>query len=67
MIMKNIAIAESGPGAPSRPLAAASDRSLWLWVSAGFLLLGMLWAILFMVAHSAQVKSVPIIKAGGRS
>jgi hypothetical protein len=51
----------------SRPLAAASDRSLWLWVSAGFLLLGMLWAILFMVAHSVQVKSVPIIKAGGRS
>ncbi|NBR08179.1 MAG: hypothetical protein EBT98_00835 [Opitutaceae bacterium] len=67
MIMKNIVSAESGAAAPSRPLSPPSDRSLWLWVSTGFLLLGLLWAILFMVAHSVQVKSVPIIKKGGRT
>jgi hypothetical protein len=34
--------------------------SLWLWVAAGFLLLAVAWGVLFTVARSAKVESVPM-------
>lgn len=37
-----------------------SGGSLWLWVAAGFLLLGVAWGVLFTVARSAKVESVPM-------
>jgi hypothetical protein len=33
---------------------------LWLWVAAGFLLLAVAWSVLFTVARSAKVESVPL-------
>lgn len=34
--------------------------SLWLWVAAGFLLLALGWTVLFTVARSVKVESVPL-------
>jgi hypothetical protein len=41
--------------------------TLWLWVAGAFLLLGLGWTILFRVAHSAHIESVPLATKGGRS
>jgi hypothetical protein len=38
----------------------ARGRSLWLWVAAGFVFLGLLWAAMFVVARSAEIRSVPL-------
>lgn len=43
----------------------ANARSLWLWVAAGFLLLVIGWAVLFTVARSAKIESVPLSTPGG--
>lgn len=40
--------------------------SLWLWVAAAFLFLGLLWAGLFLAAHSARIESVPLAPKGAR-
>ncbi len=37
-----------------------SDRSLWLWVAGGFLLLVLAWTVMIGVARSADIQSVPI-------
>ena len=42
------------------------DRSLWLWVAAGFLLLGITWSIMFTAAHSAKIESVPLATSPGK-
>ncbi|MDI1336587.1 MAG: hypothetical protein PSU94_10450 [Lacunisphaera sp.] len=52
-------------GVPPRP-APNSSRSLWLWVGGAFLLLCLVWAVLFTVAHGAKVDSVPLATKGGR-
>ena len=36
-----------------------SGRSLWFWVAAGFLFLGLLWTAMFMAARSITIESVP--------
>ena len=38
---------------------------LMLWVCAGFLLLALAWTVLFTVAHSTKVESVPLTTKGG--
>jgi hypothetical protein len=43
-----------------------SAGSLWLWVAAGFLLLAMAWGVLFTVARSAKVESVPLAPTGAK-
>ena len=43
-----------------------SDRSLWLWVAGGFLLLAIGWAVLFTVARSARIESVPLAPQPGK-
>ncbi len=53
--------AESRAGARPR----GTDRSLWLSVAGGFLLLGVVWAVLFTVARSAHIESVPLQTKGG--
>ena len=45
----------------------SSARSLWLWVSAGFLVLALAWGVLFFVARLTQVESVPLVHQGGAS
>lgn len=43
-----------------------SSLTLWLWVSVGFLLLLIAWVVLFTVARSAKIESVPRTTRGGR-
>jgi len=38
---------------------------LWLWVGTGFLLLLVAWVVLFTVARSAKIESVPLSTSGG--
>ena len=40
--------------------------SLWLWVAAGFLFLGLLWTGMFIAARQADTRSVPLESKGGR-
>jgi hypothetical protein len=51
-------------------MTAAADekrgRSLWWWVAAGFLFLGMLWAAMFVVARQVNVQSVPLENKGAK-
>ena len=42
-----------------------NSLTLWLWVAGGFLLLAIGWAVLFTVAHSAKIESVPLSTSGG--
>ena len=42
------------------------SRSLWLSVSAGFVLLVLSWTVLFSIARSAKVETVPLAAPGGR-
>lgn len=37
-----------------------SGRSLWLWVLGGFILLSVAWAVMFTVARSARIETVPL-------
>jgi len=45
----------------------SSARSLWLWVSAGFLILVLAWGVMFLAARLTQVESVPLAPKGGVS
>jgi hypothetical protein len=42
------------------------DRSLWLWVAAGFLFIAVLWAAMFTAAREANIQSVPLATKGGK-
>jgi len=39
---------------------------LWLWVAGAFLLLLIAWTVMFTVARSAKIQSVPRTTQGGR-
>ena len=43
-----------------------SGFTLWLWVGAGFLFLGLLWAAMFTAVRSADTRTVPLATQGGR-
>jgi len=45
---------------PTPTKTEPSGISLWLWVAGGFLLLMVAWGVLFSVARSAKVESVPL-------
>lgn len=55
---------ELGERASTRP--QSSRRMLWLWVSAAFFLLVIEWTVLFTVARSAKIQSVPLATPGAR-
>lgn len=40
--------------------------SLWLWVGGAFAVLVLVWAVLFTVARSAKVESVPLTTKGAK-
>lgn len=40
--------------------AETSARSLWLWVAAGFLFLGVLWTALFIASRRIDTRTVPL-------
>lgn len=60
--MKRESPADAGP-TPAE--TTASGASLWLWVVGGFLFLGLLWAAMFVVAHRANIQSVPLAAPAG--
>ncbi len=43
-----------------------SGRSLWLWVTAGFLFLALLWTAMFLAARQADTRAVPLETKGAR-
>lgn len=54
------------PAAEPSAAPARAGRSLWLWVGAGFLFLGLLWTAMFLAARQADTRTVPIQTKGGR-
>lgn len=60
--MKRESPADSGL-APAE--SNSNGASLWLWVAGGFLFLGLLWAAMFVVAHRANIQSVPLAAPAG--
>ena len=54
------ASAEPSRQAENPPAPAKGSLSLWLWVGGGFLLMVLAWVVLFSVARSAKVESVPM-------
>jgi len=62
--MKTVTSTDAPP-APAHPPAAQSG-SLWLGVATVFLLLALAWTVLFTVARSTKVESVPLAPRGGR-
>ncbi len=40
--------------------------SLWLWVAAGYIFLSILWTVMFKVAATANVQSVPLATQGAK-
>lgn len=40
--------------------AETSARSLWLWVAAGFLFLGVLWTGMFIASRHIDTRTVPL-------
>jgi hypothetical protein len=56
-----VAPAAEPSAAPARP-----GRSLWLWVGAGFLFLGLLWTAMFLAARHADTRTVPLTTKGGK-
>ena len=50
----------------STPAGAKSSRSLWLWVAAGFLFMGLLWTAMFVAARQADTRPVPLATEGVR-
>jgi len=50
----------------STSAGAKPGRSLWLWVAAGFLFLGLLWTAMFIAARQADTRPVPLAAEGGR-
>ena len=59
---------ESSPTVSRSPAlrSSKSEVGLWLWVAGAFCVLILVWAVLFTVAHSAQVETVPLATKGGR-
>ncbi len=56
-------LASENPGAPQAETlqqSTASARSLWLWVAAGFLFLGLLWTALFLASRQIDARTVPL-------
>jgi hypothetical protein len=49
------------------PIDRKSPLGLWLCVAGGFLLLMIAWTIMFTVARSAKIQSVPLTTSGGRT
>lgn len=47
-------------------LIGYSDKTLWLWVGAGFLALVLAWTALFLAARSADVRTVHPNTKGAR-
>ena len=47
-------------------LIGYKSLSLWLWVVGAFLVLILVWAVLFTVAHGAKVESVPLATKGAK-
>jgi hypothetical protein len=52
-----------------RQSGSEPDRgtNLWLWVTAGFLILSLAWTVMFIAARSAKVETVPLATKGARS
>jgi hypothetical protein len=46
--------------------ADSSSGRLWLAVTAGFLLLGTAWTVLFLAAWHARIESVPLATSPGK-
>lgn len=46
--------------------SARGGVSLWLWVSAGFLFVAILWTAMFTAARQADTRTVPLATPGGR-
>ncbi len=46
--------------------AEGSSLSLWLWVAAGFLFLGILCTGMFVAARQADTRTVPLATPGAR-
>jgi hypothetical protein len=44
---------------------AEGSLSLWLWVAAGFLFLGLLWTAMFLASRQADTRTVPLATQGG--
>ena len=53
--------------APTLHKAGGSAWSLWLWVAAGFLFLGLLWTGMFMAAKHADTRTVPLATTEAKS
>jgi hypothetical protein len=58
---------EKSGQAPTLQKASGSAWTLWLWVGAAFLLLVLAWSVLFTVARSAKVESVPLAAKEAKS
>ena len=56
---QNPAAAESSP-------KKSSSLSLWLWVTAGYIFMSILWTVMFKVVGSANVQSVPLVTQGAK-
>lgn len=52
--------------APTLQKAGGSAWTLWLWVGAAFLVLVLAWSVMFTVAHSVKVESVPLATKGAK-
>ena len=62
--MKIVTSTDAPPAPAHQP--AAQSGSLWLGVATVFLLLALAWSVLFTVARSTKVESVPLAPRGGR-
>jgi hypothetical protein len=45
---------------PDSPAPVPGDRSLWIWVGSGFLVLLIAWSVLFTIASRNRVQDVPL-------
>ncbi len=57
------AVGRGDPAGLLRRSAPRNDRSglsLWLWVAAGFLFLGVLWTALFLASRHIDTRTVPL-------
>ena len=52
-------------GDRGRRQATPLHRSLWLWVAAAFLFLGLLWTGMFVASRQADTRTVPLATPGG--
>jgi hypothetical protein len=54
------------PEARACALPQGGSLSLWLWVGAGFLFLGLLWTGMVIATRQADTRTVPLETKGGR-